>query len=233
MLATDEAVTCVSKRVREHVSYFRLHNTLLTQGNHNVDLIEAIDIAGTNAAFRTVGQLLSGMASSKMGLEAVTRMQLVPPLAQLFELPAESYRIPCLVALCVVAGHEDGCAALLENDNFKKHLRGIQDQLSTPGSPLSHEELEYIACIMDRCCCHQDLVKVVHEKWFDLLCLLVVNVETINAQVMTLRAMCQCAFSNPMVMEGGFMLACESASISMNGSNALDFLLVSSSCVAG
>jgi len=198
-LGADSAVSCIAARLLKQVAYYkRLHQAGGDAAAHGVGTGDSVvEEVHTNSSFRGIGQLVTSLAANEHGLAAMSRMGLPLPLVSLLELPAESYREPTLVMLSALSRHKETCLTLIRNANFKGILQQLEQQLRETGSSLGAQELEYFACIMDRSACHVELARFMQAEMLGLLCQLVLKSETMDAQLMVVRTLCNCVLAQP------------------------------------
>ena len=79
--------------------------------------------------------------------------------------------------------------------------KDVQQKVESPTAAILPEELEYMVALIDRSCCHPDLALNVQEQLAKLLFLLPAKAETMNAQLLSLRALTHCALAKPTFLE--------------------------------
>eukprot|EP00445_Apocalathium_hangoei_P015728 CAMPEP_0203895038 /NCGR_PEP_ID=MMETSP0359-20131031/37918_1 /ASSEMBLY_ACC=CAM_ASM_000338 /TAXON_ID=268821 /ORGANISM="Scrippsiella Hangoei, Strain SHTV-5" /LENGTH=478 /DNA_ID=CAMNT_0050817453 /DNA_START=50 /DNA_END=1483 /DNA_ORIENTATION=+ len=190
-LIADDVIKCIAFRI------LALAQTFKKGADGGVQ-----DLSHLNVSFRSIAQLLTVLASNEHGLAAMGKLNLAIPLAGLLELPAEDFRIPVMIILCALCAHKDTCETLFKNVGFLDYMKRVEARVKDPGeSPILPEELEYLVCILDRSCCYPDLAAIVQNKLIDLLFMLPPSAETMDTQVMSLRALARCAFVKPECLE--------------------------------
>lgn len=192
-LLSDDVVSCIASRILSHARWFKDH----LGADRDT---QAPDVTWRNTSYRSIAQLLTALVTNERGLTAMARSGLAVPLTELLALPQEDFRTPTLIILASLGSSKEVCEVLLKNPGFSKVLGGLEAGLRD-GKAVDPEELEYLLCILDRSCCYPDLCQIVQEKLVNLLLLLPAKAETMDAQVMTLRALARCSFVNPKCLD--------------------------------
>jgi len=203
-------VSALSARVLQHVAYYQHFDA----------------VVDTIPSYRVISRLLVSLTTAEKGLAAMSKFHLTPPLATLLSLPAQDVRIPSWLMLSGLSSNVGSCSALLGSAAFQGLLRVVKRELDTQCCQITVEELEYLACILDRGCCHPSIVKVLQDKLLRLVCLLLSDTSTVSAQLVSLRALCHCAFAQPdrlaaLIDDGLVALRCARAATSSLRSDSL------------